>query len=85
MSWYDDITDAEIENLKENKIRLDLLDAESPEIARNMRKIPEGLVEWWYIGGGSWETAFSDGASLCNVITYRLNPDWRTMWDGYGK
>jgi hypothetical protein len=44
-----------------------------------MRKIPNGLVEYWNIGGGSWETAFSDGASLCNVITYRLNPDWRTM------
>ena len=75
LSWNEKITDAEIENLKENKIRLDLLDAESPEIARNMRKIPEGLVEWWSIVVG-WEKSFSNGSFLLRNITYRLNHDW---------
>ena len=75
MKWYEKITDAEIENLKENKIRLDLLDAESPEIARNMRKIPEGLVEWWSIVVG-WEKSFSNGSFLLRNMTYRLNHDW---------
>ena len=83
--WYDDMSIYELLTLQNNEISLGLLDVKYSRTGQNMRKIPNGLVEYWNIGGGSWETAFSDGASLCNVITYRLNPDWRTMWDGYGK
>jgi hypothetical protein len=59
MSWYDDITDAEIENLKENRISLGLLDVDSPDIARNMRKIPYGLVLYWASGGMGWQKSES--------------------------
>ena len=76
MSWYDDITDAEIENLKENRISLGLLDVDSPDIARNMRKIPYGLVEYWSVGEGDWQKSGEDRSELFGSSTYRLRPDW---------
>jgi hypothetical protein len=85
MKWYDDITDAEIENLKENYIRLDLLDVINPITGQNMRKIPYGLIQYWDSAGWSWEKSSSNGSALLPDITYRLNPDWRTREYGDGK
>jgi hypothetical protein len=76
MSWYDDITDAEIENLKENYIRLDLLDVINPITGQNMRKIPCGLVKHW-ISGDGWQKSFAAGLSLLQNMTYRLRTDWK--------
>jgi hypothetical protein len=76
MNWYEKITDREIENLKENSIRLDMLDAESSGTGRNMRRIPHGLVEYWAVGGAGWEKSANNGESLFPVMTYRLLPDW---------
>ena len=85
MSWYDDITDAEIENLKENRISLGLLDVKYSRTGQNMRKIPYGLIQYWDSAGWSWEKSFSNGSALLQDITYRLNPDWRTREYGDGK
>ena len=76
MKWYDDITDAEIENLKENYIRLDLLDVINPITGQNMRKIPCGLVKHW-ISGDGWQKSFAAGLSLLQNMTYRLRTDWK--------
>ena len=76
MSWYDDITDAEIETLKGNKISLSLLDVDSPDIAWNMRKIPNRLVEYWFCKKLSWKKSAHNGSALIQPMTYRLRPDW---------
>ena len=76
MNWYEKITDREIENLKGNRTRLDMLDAESSGTGQNMRRIPHGLVEYWAVGGAGWEKSPNNGESLSHVMTYRLKPDW---------
>ena len=85
MKWYDDITDAEIETLKGNRISLGLLDAKYSVTGQNMRKIPYGLIQYWDSAGWSWEKSFSNGSALLPDITYKLNPDWCRMGDGDGK
>ena len=83
--WYDGMSDYELMALQHNVIGLSFLETHSPRIARNMRKIPNGLVEYWAIGGIGWQKSADNGETLCTVMTYRLNPDWRTREYGDGK
>ena len=83
--WYDGMSTYALNNLQENEKTLSLLEWKYSDIARNMRRIPKGLVQYWDGGGAGWGKSASSGSSLLQDMTYRLDPDWRIMGCGDGK
>jgi len=83
--WYDDMSIYELLTLQLNEIGLSFLETKYSRTARNMRRIPNGLLEYWDIGDIGWQKSAYNGWGLLQDMIYRLNPDWRTMGCGDGK
>ena len=72
-NWYDNITDDQIQEMKDNLVSMEMLSRYDPALASRFIAVDTGDLQGF--NSVEWENIPS-ALSSDSIMTYRLRPDW---------